>query len=150
MKQPGRIILKDYFLLNDPLENAWTIFLLTGKNNKRFLSGKLLKTFFSEIYELPLWLIDSCYLKVGDSAEVITLLLKNKKNIADYKLKNTSLNELLIKILPEISVLNNEDRKLKIRDLWQSLPEDNHLVFNKILTGTFRIGVSIGIIKKAL
>ena len=143
-------ILKDYFLLNDPLENAWTIFLLTGKNNKRFLSGKLLKTFFSEIYELPLWLIDSCYLKVGDSAEVITLLLKNKKNIADYKLKNTSLNELLIKILPEISVLNNEDRKLKVRDLWQSLPEDNHLVFNKILTGTFRIGVSIGIITKAL
>ena len=95
-------------------------------------------------------MIDSCYLKVGDSAEVITLLLKNKKNIVDYKLKNTSLNELLIKILPEISVLNNEDRKLKIRDLWQSLPEDNHLVFNKILTGTFRIGVSIGIITKAL
>ena len=27
-------ILKDYFFLNEPLENAWTIFLLTGKNNK--------------------------------------------------------------------------------------------------------------------
>ena len=72
-------ILKNYFLSNKPEENAWTIYLLTGKNNKRFVSGKYLKTIFSDLYEYPMWLIDSCYLKVGDSAEVISLLLKNKK-----------------------------------------------------------------------
>ena len=72
-------ILKHYFSINDPLENSWTIYLLTGKNNKRFLSGRYIKTLFSEIYEMPLWLIDSCYLKVGDSGELITLLLQNQK-----------------------------------------------------------------------
>ena len=30
------------------------------------------------------------------------------------------------------------------------MPEDNHLIFNKILTGTFRVGVSIGLITKSL
>ena len=67
-------ILQDYFSSNEALENSWTIYLLTGKKNKRFISGRSLKTLFSEIYEYPLWLIDSCYLKVGDSAEVISLL----------------------------------------------------------------------------
>ena len=71
-------ILKNYFSTNDELENSWSIYLLTGKKNKRFISGKSLKNFFSNIYKFPLWLIDTCYLKVGDSAEVITLLLKNQ------------------------------------------------------------------------
>ena len=71
-------LLKRYFLSNEPLDNAWAIYLLTGKKNKRFISGKFLKNLFSQIYEYPQWLIDTCYLKVGDSAEVITLLLKIK------------------------------------------------------------------------
>jgi len=73
-------VLKNYFLSNDPIDNSWAIYLLTGKRNKRFISGRYLKNLFSQIYEYPQWLIDTCYLKVGDSAEVITLLLKNKTN----------------------------------------------------------------------
>ena len=143
-------ILKNYFLSNNPLENAWTIYLMTGKNNKRFVSGKYLKTFFSEIYEYPFWLIDSCYQKVGDSAEVITLLLKNKNTSSNQNLETISLNQLMIKTLPEILALEESQRKLKIKNIWENLPEENHLVFNKILTGTFRIGVSIGIITKSI
>ena len=71
-------VLKNYFLSNQPIDNAWTIYLLTGKNNKKFVSGRYLKNLFSQIYDYPKWLIDTCYLKVGDSAELITLLLKNK------------------------------------------------------------------------
>ena len=71
-------VLKRYFLSNEPINNSWAIYLLIGKNNKRFISGRYLKNLFSQIYEYPQWLIDTCYLKVGDSAEVITLLLKNK------------------------------------------------------------------------
>ena len=79
-------ILQKYFSSNEALENSWTIYLLTGKNNKRFISGRSLKTLFSEIYEYPLWLIDSCYLKVGDSAEVISLLLRNVITKKKYKI----------------------------------------------------------------
>ena len=71
-------VLKRYFLSNKPLDNSWAIYLLTGKSNRRFISGRYLKNLFSQIYEYPELLIDTFYLKVGDSAEVITLLLKNK------------------------------------------------------------------------
>ena len=77
--------LKRYFLSNEPIDNSWAIYLLTGKNNKRFISGRYLKNLFSKIYGYPQWLIDTCYLKVGDSAEVITLLLKNKTNYRKKK-----------------------------------------------------------------
>ena len=94
-------VLKSYFLSNEPLDNSWTICLLTGKSNKRFVSGRYLKNLFSQVYDFPLWLIDTCYLKVGDSAEVITLLLKNKNTSRKNKLSNISLNELLSKKIPE-------------------------------------------------
>ena len=83
-------VLKSYFLSNEPIDNSWAIYLLTGKSNKRFISGRYLKNLFSQIYEYPEWLIDTCYLKVGDSAEVITLLLKNKTNSSKKKLSNGS------------------------------------------------------------
>ena len=143
-------VLKNYFLSNDPIDNSWAIYLLTGKSNKRFISGRYLKNLFSQIYEYPEWLIDTCYLKVGDSAEVITLLLKNKSSSRKKKLSNISLNELLSKTIPDISKLNEEEKNSKIKNMWETLPDDNHLIFNKILTGTFRVGVSIGLITKSI
>ena len=143
-------ILKNYFSANDYLENSWSIYLLTGKKNKRFISGSSLKSFFSDIYEYPLWLIDTCYLKVGDSAEVITLLL-NSINIRKNKvITEMSLDELLNKILPELAVLKEDEKKMKIKEIWTELPKENLLIFNKILTGTFRVGVSIGLITKSI
>jgi len=143
-------VLKNYFLSNDPIDNSWAIYLLTGKSNKRFISGRYLKNLFSQIYEYPQWLIDTCYLKVGDSAEVITLLLKNKTNSRKKKILNISLNELLSETIPALSKLNAEEKNLEIKKLWETLPEDNHLIFNKILTGTFRVGVSTGLITKSI
>ncbi|EEE39285.1 ATP-dependent DNA ligase [Prochlorococcus marinus] len=143
-------LLKSFFLSNEPIDNSWAIYLLTGKSNKRFISGRSLKNLFSQIYEYPQWLIDTCYLKVGDSAEVITLLLKNKTSSRNKKLSNISLNELLSKTIPNLSILNEKEKNLEIKNLWETLPEDNHLIFNKILTGTFRVGVSIGLITKSI
>ncbi len=143
-------LLKKYFSSNEPIDNSWTIYLLTGKNNKRFVSGRYLRNLFSQLYQYPQWLIDTCYLKVGDSAEVITLLLKNNIHSSNKKLDNIPLNKLLSKTLPELSKLNEEEKKLIIKKTWENLPEDNHLTFNKILTGTFRVGVSIGLITKSI
>jgi len=143
-------VLKSYFISNKPIDNSWAIYLLTGKSNKRFISGRYLKNIFSQVYEYPQWLIETCYLKVGDSAEVITLLLKNKNNCRKRKLSNITLNQLLSKTLPELSKLNDEEKILEIKNIWETLPEDNHLIFNKILTGTFRVGVSVGLITKSI
>ena len=138
----------NYFSSNSPLNNSWTIFLLIGKNNKRFISGKSLREYYSKSYNLPIWLIDSCYQKVGDSAEVISLLLSNIKTYK--KSKDISLNNLIKNKLPELKEINEEEKIKKIKQYWEIIPREDLLVFNKILTGTFRIGVSKGIVKKSL
>ena len=143
-------ILQNYFSSNETLENSWTIYLLSGKNNKRFISGQSLKALFAEIYEFPMWLIDACYLKVGDSAEVISLLLKNKIVGTTITTQDISLNELLNKSFPDLSILQENDKKLRLKEIWESIPKENHLIVNKILTGTFRVGVSIGLITKSI
>ncbi len=143
-------ILINYFSKNTDLENSWSIYLLTGKKNKRFISGSSLKNIFADIYEFPLWLIDTCYLKVGDSAEVITLLIKNEIKRKNNLYQEISLDELLNKILPELAILKEDEKKLRIKEIWENLPLENLLIFNKILTGTFRVGVSIGLITKSI
>ena len=97
-----------------------------------------------------MWLIDSCYLKVGDSAEVISLLLKNMTTGKNIKYQDVSLDELLNKSFPELSILKEDDKKLKVKEIWENIPIENLLVINKILTGTFRVGVSIGLITKSI
>ncbi len=141
-------ILINYFVSNSALNNSWTIFLLIGKSNKRFISGKLLREYYSKIYTLPMWLINTCYQKVGDSAEVISLLLSNK--IILKKSQDISLNDLIKNKLPGLQKINEEEKIAKIKEYWEMIPKEDLLVFNKILTGTFRIGVSKGIIKKSL
>ena len=37
-----------------------------------------------------------------------------------------------------------------MKEIWENIPKENHLVINKILTGTFRVGVSIGLITKSI
>ena len=103
-------VLVNYYLSNEPIDNSWTIYLLTGKNSKRFVSGKYLRNLFSQVYDYPQWLIDTCYAKVGDSAEVITLLLRQKNITINKKISDFSLNQLLSKLLPELSKLNEEEK----------------------------------------
>ena len=141
--------LTKYLKFNNNLNNILTIYLLIGKKNKRFISGKLLREYYGNIYKIPKWLIDECYSKVGDSAEVISLLLQDKileKNIKD----DISLNELINEILPKLKKLDENKKKLYIKSLWEKISKDNQLIFNKILSGTFRIGVSKGLVVKAI
>ena len=74
--------LTKYFKSSSNLNNILTIYLLIGKRNKRFISGKSLREYYADIYKMPIWLIETCYSKVGDSAEVISLLLQTSKFIS--------------------------------------------------------------------
>ena len=98
---------------------------------------------------MPIWLIETCYAKVGDSAEVISLLLQDNLLKKDIK-EDISLDQLLNKILPNLSKLEEPQKKSQIKLLWEKITNDNQLIFNKILTGSFRIGVSKGLVTKAI
>ena len=130
--------LSQYFLSASDKDKVWVIALFSGRRPRRIASGSLLAQWCCEISNLPFWLFDECYHTVGDLAEAIALLLpqNNETNLFPHSLSY---------YLEQITALEKADevtRKKFIVDCWMQMNTEERFVFNKLLTGGFRIGVS--------
>src|SRR5262249_45115051 len=85
------------------------------------------------------------YHTVGDLAETIALLLP----APEQKLSNTSLSVIINKLI-EIEKKEESIKKEFIVNTWTRMDKDERFVFNKLLTGNFRIGESQKTIVNAL
>lgn len=61
----------------DPADKVWALYLLLGKTRRRMVTSRVLRDVFLQISDIPEWLFKDCYAQVGDSAEVIALLLRD-------------------------------------------------------------------------
>ncbi len=160
-------------------DKLWLVAFFTGRKPSRGLSSSQLRTIIAELTQLPLWLIEDTYHSVGDLAETMALLapkvdenvesiaLRNKffiptflvshfhdkyihndhahdKIEVDYTLDNVMLLVLSIKQLSE------EKKKEVVLTMWKQMNVEERFIFNKFLTGGFRIGVSKQSLIKAL
>lgn len=138
--------LIDYFTHADSKDKVWVIALFSGRRPKRIVSSTLLQEWCVEITHLPYWLFEESYHTVGDLGETIALLLP------DTELTATD-DRSLSYYLEQFITLNKSDenaRKQFITDSWLMMNKDERFVFNKLLTGGFRIGVSQKMIVNAL
>ena len=136
--------LVSYFTKANDLDKLWTIALFTGRRPSRSVTTTLLRIWAAEQSNLPLWLFEETYHIVGDLAETISLVITNQESKNQDSL-STIINEL-IKIKP----LAEDDKKSFIINKWSMLNADERFVFNKIITGGFRLGVSQKTVTKAL
>ncbi|MAR08326.1 MAG: ATP-dependent DNA ligase [Cyanobium sp. NAT70] len=153
-------ILVDYFRWSASEDAAWTLALFIGKRQRRLITGRRLRDILQEHSNLPDWLIADCYAQVGDSAETISLLWPEVKeqqtNSQSYERyqenqrKQQPLHWWMEKHLPEISQLKGDQQTNAILKLWSDVPENQHFILNKLLTGGFRVGVSSGLVCRAL
>ncbi|MBW4462293.1 MAG: ATP-dependent DNA ligase [Nodosilinea sp. WJT8-NPBG4] len=67
--------LQAYFQEAEPADKVWALYLLLGKTRRRIVTSRTLRDVFLQISDIPEWLFKDCYAQVGDSAEVIALLL---------------------------------------------------------------------------
>jgi len=130
--------LSQYFLSASDKDKVWVIALFSGRRPRRIASGSLLAQWCCEISNLPFWLFEESYHTVGDLAEAIALLLpqNNETNLLPHSLSY---------YLEHITALEKADeatRKKFIVDCWMQMNTEERFVFNKLLTGGFRIGVS--------
>jgi DNA ligase-1 len=95
---------------------------------------------------LPFWLFEESYHTVGDLAETITLLLPST-TIKDNEAKPL---HYYIEKLKTIEKENEEVRKQFITSSWMEMSPAERFVFNKLITGGFRIGVSQKLMVNAL
>ena len=138
--------LTDYFAIAPDNDKVWVIAIFSGRRPRRTVSSRLMREWCAEITNYPSWLFDECYSTVGDLAETLALLLPETK-------KEERVNKSLSHYLKTFISVEKQDesvRKIFIIESWNEMNRDERFVFNKLITGSFRIGVSQKTIVNAL
>ena len=133
-----------YFDQANDRDKLWAIALLSHRRPKRTVKASLLGLWASELAGLPPWLFEESHHIVGDLAETISLVLPPPSEISE-----TSLTEW-IEFIKSLEPLTIDQKKEKILWAWSRLEPVQRFVFNKLITGGFRIGVSQQLMVKAL
>src|SRR6476620_432945 len=144
--------LVDYFSVADSRDKVWVIALFTGRKPKRAVNSTLLAGWAMEVAGLPGWLFGESYHTVGDLAETIALLLPDRGTILrgdDTQLATHNLSYYLHTFIA-IEKESETVRKQFILQSWNEMDHAERFVFNKLITGNFRIGISQKMMVNAL
>ncbi len=130
--------LSDYFSVANDKDKVWVIAIFSGRRPRRSVNSRLLSEWCMEIASLPPWLFTECYSTVGDLAETIALLLPEKTTAV----QGEEALHFYIEQLMALEKSGEEEKKSFITGSWMNMDRDERFVFNKLITGSFRIGVS--------
>ena len=136
--------LKSYFQSVSDTDKVWTIALFTSRRPKRKVNTRLLTEWALDKANIDDWLFEESYAVVGDLAETLSLVLPYSSNSKDHSL--TFWIDFLL------SMENDEEsvKKGKILQAWSELEQQECFVFNKLITGGFRVGVSKNLVIRAI
>jgi len=137
--------LAAYFRHAPPRDAAWAVYFLTGRRLKRLLESAKLWQWATEESGLPAWLVGECYDAVGDTAETIALLLPEGEGEAEG-----SLSEWVETRLLPLRDLGDAERRRILLDAWRRMDHRQRFVWNKLITGAFRVGVSQNLVARAI
>jgi ATP-dependent DNA ligase len=138
--------LAAYFKSANEDDKLWTIAILSHRRPKRPVNTTLLREWATEISSIPLWLFEESYHIVGDLAETIALIIPNTKALEG---SSKSLAEIISEIIT-LRTLPEDEKKNYLQENWLQMTYFERFVFNKIITGGFRIGVSQKLMTRAL
>ena len=138
--------LVDYFNAAPPEDAAWAVAFLTGDRPKRVVPTKALVEAVCRRAQLPQWLFDECYEQVGDLSEALALLLP----VNEAQTNPPSLTTMIETRLLPLAKLDNDAAVAAVEESWAMLNARERLVWNKLLGGSFRVGVAKGVVVQAL
>lgn len=136
--------LTEYFRNAPPKDKVWTIAILSHRRPPRPVNTTLMREWASELAKIPLWLFEESYHIVGDLAETIALVIPPAEESTEK-----SLNQFLQEII-DLKPKSEEEKKEYLFDNWLNLNYYERFVFTKLITGSFRIGVSQKLMTRAL
>jgi len=120
-----------------PADAAWAVYFLAGGKPRQLVPTKLLRLLAQEAAGLPEWLFVESYEAVGDLAETISLLLPPPTDAHDL-----GLAVWIEKHLLPLRGMAPEQLSDALRAQWRRLAPEERLVYFKLITGGFRVGVS--------
>ncbi len=136
--------LTTYFKNASDEDKVWTIAILSHRRPPRPVNTTLLRLWANELANIPLWLFEESYHIVGDLAETIALIIPAADEHSDK-----SLTEYLREMIA-LKSKTDEQKKAYLQQNWLALNYYERFVFTKLITGSFRIGVSQKLMTKAL
>jgi len=134
-----------YFRDCPPADAAWAIHFLSGRRIKLGVRRGEIKVWAAQEAAIPQWLFDESYNAVGDLAETINLVVPAGKDIYGHGLAWWVEERLM----PLVGANSEQQRSLLV-DTWKRLDPNGRFLWNKLLTGAFRVGVSRGLITRAV
>ena len=145
-----RAALVRYFREAPPRDAVWALYLLAGGKvagaRQRIANTRELREWIAMEAQLPDWLVDDSYDQVGDLAETLALLLDDPASPGE----DVALADWIEARLLPVANRDPEQRRAVIVGAWRSLCFDERLLFNKLLTGALRVGVSQRMVQQAL
>jgi len=138
--------LVEFFTNADDKDKVWVIAIFSGRRPKRIVNSNKLIEWCIKQANLPGWLFAECYHTVGDLGETISLLLPPTE-------KNNFVIKPLHYFIEQFILLEKETEEKKkhfVTESWWQLNQSERFVFNKLIMGSFRIGVSQKTIVNAL
>ncbi|HEY4530882.1 MAG TPA: ATP-dependent DNA ligase [Luteimonas sp.] len=169
-----RRALVDYFRDAPARDAAWALWLLAGGKiggaRARIATTGELRAWIGEETGTPDWLVEACHHQVGDLAETLALLLDDPPGARDGHGQSDSpaalesaaqvtpangpeapgLADWIEHRLAPIANAEPDLRRAVVVEAWHGLVFRERLVFNKLLTGALRVGVSQGLVQQAL
>jgi len=137
--------LKNYFRLAEDRDKVWVIAIFSGRRPRRNVKVSQLSQWCMEITGIPDWLFLESYSTVGDLAETLALLVPD----GDASGEKYSLDQY-INLLKALGGQDEAAQKNFITSAWRQMNKEERFVFNKLITGNFRIGVSQQMMVNAL
>ena len=136
--------IANYFGEVSDSDKLWCIALLAGKRPKRAVKSGDLRDWTAELSGIPNWLFEETYHVVGDLAETIAKLLPEPGDAGSEDLT------YWMNFITRLRELDHDQKKQHILDAWTRLNSWERFVFNKMMMGGYRIGVSQKTMVKAL
>ena len=128
--------LVDYLRIAPNKDKLWLISIFTGKRPPRPVKTALMRDWCMEITGYPEWLFLESYSSVGDLGETIALMLPDPTHHIEKTLSDWMKE--LIALRPKSDAVKKE----YVLNAWSGLQMQERLIFNKLIGGSFRIGVS--------
>jgi DNA ligase-1 len=130
----------------DPADAAWAVYMLAGGRPKRVVRLGLLRALACEMAGVADWLFEACYQAVGDLAETIAHVLPAVGSQDDEAGLSVWLHD---RILP-LRALDEAQARARVQAQWLQLDALGRMLWVKLATGGFRVGVSRQLEQRAL
>ncbi|MEG2392753.1 MAG: ATP-dependent DNA ligase, partial [Pseudomonas sp.] len=137
--------MQAYFAKAEPQDAAWAVYFLSGGRPRQLVPVRILRELAVAVSGLTPWLFEESYQSVGDLAETISLVLPENPHSSDAGLAEWIEDKLL-----PLRGETPESLSLQLPALWAQLDRPSLMLCIKLITGSFRVGVSKLLVTRAL